>query len=148
MAIVLLGILAAFALPRFAMLGKDARLALLNHGIGNVRSAALLARSLQLAKGGDRFADVTMDGGVTIQMQNGYPRTLENLPGDTMGGIMLAAQLLEDFEGERDVGVGYDTLILKLKEAPDKDRCFFIYEVPEGDSTNRPAAYLGDTSGC
>lgn len=148
MVIVLLGILSAFALPRFVSLGKDARVGLLENAMGSVRSAALMARSAQLASGGSKTADVPMEGGVTIKMQNGYPKTMENVPGDTVGGIMLAAQLTEDFEGSQDVGPGYDTLVIKLKKAPDKEKCFFIYEVPEGDSEQRPAVYARTIDGC
>ena len=41
MVIVILGILAAFALPRFANLGSDAREASLNGALGAVRSAEI-----------------------------------------------------------------------------------------------------------
>ncbi len=72
MVIVLLGILAAFALPRFADFGRDARIAVVQSAMGTARSAALLARSAQLAAGMARDAPVAMEG-ATVSMQNGYP---------------------------------------------------------------------------
>ena len=51
MVIVILGILAAFALPRFADLGGDARRATLEGAQGSVKSAAAIAHSKWLAQG-------------------------------------------------------------------------------------------------
>lgn len=72
MVIVILGILAAFALPRFANLGSDARKASLDGMAGNVRSAAALAHSVALAQGKSAGGTVTMEGNV-ITLQNLYP---------------------------------------------------------------------------
>ncbi|HJE29859.1 MAG TPA: prepilin-type N-terminal cleavage/methylation domain-containing protein, partial [Pseudomonas nitrititolerans] len=47
MVIVILGILAAFALPKFADFGKDARVATLNGALGAVKSAAAIAHAQQ-----------------------------------------------------------------------------------------------------
>jgi len=142
MVIVLLGILAAFALPRFADFGRDARIAVVQNAMGTARSAALLARSAQLAEGMARDAQVAMEG-ATISMQNGYPAP-------SVGGIMIAARLTEDFEGERQTTAGYDLLLLKLKKAPDPEKCYFVYEAPQLDSEQPPAMQLwGDSfEGC
>lgn len=70
--IVILGILAATALPRFVDLSTDARVAGLNGLAGGIRSAAAIARATQLAKGYSAGQGVTMDG-VAISMSNGYP---------------------------------------------------------------------------
>ena len=48
--IVILGILAAAALPRFSSLSTDARLAAVNGLAGSLRSAASIAHATQLAK--------------------------------------------------------------------------------------------------
>ncbi|MEO4048500.1 prepilin-type N-terminal cleavage/methylation domain-containing protein [Pseudomonas sp. CAU 1711] len=84
MVIVILGILAAFALPRFADLGGDARKASLNGLAGSLKSAAAIARSAQLAKGATLGAAVDLDG-ASIAMVNGYPQAL------AAGGITSAA---------------------------------------------------------
>ena len=49
--ITILGILAAFAIPRFANLETEARIAAVQGLGGSVRSGATLAHSLSLAKG-------------------------------------------------------------------------------------------------
>lgn len=70
--IVILGILAATALPRFTDLSTDARRASLQGLAGGVRSGAMIARATQLAKGFTSGTAVTLDGTV-VAMSNGYP---------------------------------------------------------------------------
>lgn len=70
--IVILGILAATALPRFSDLSVDARLAALNGLGGSLRSAAAIARATQIAKGYASNLSVVLDG-TTVNMANGYP---------------------------------------------------------------------------
>ena len=65
--ITILGILAAFAFPRFAALEVEARKATVNGLAGSVRAAASLAHSLDLVG-----VAVVMEGN-TILMVNGYP---------------------------------------------------------------------------
>lgn len=52
MVIVILGILAAFALPRFANLGGDARAATLQGVAASMKSASAIVHSAWLAKNG------------------------------------------------------------------------------------------------
>ena len=70
--IVILGILAATALPRFVDLSTDARVAALNGLAGGIRSAASIARATQLAKGYSAGQTVTLDG-TAVAMSGGYP---------------------------------------------------------------------------
>ncbi len=72
MVIVILGILSAFALPRFADLGSDARVASLNGLAGALKSAAAIAHAEQLVTGGAPATSVTLEG-QTVTMINGYP---------------------------------------------------------------------------
>lgn len=72
--IVILGILAAAALPRFSDLSTQARLASINGLAGNIRGAAAIAHSTQLARNLASNASVTIEG-ATIQLNNGYPDT-------------------------------------------------------------------------
>jgi MSHA pilin protein MshA len=67
--IALLGILAAFAIPRFASLEKEARSAVTQGLSGSLRSAAAMAHGLHLATG---LTTVKMEGNDII-MANGYP---------------------------------------------------------------------------
>ena len=57
MVIVILGVLSAFALPRFADLGGDARKAALQGAAGSIRSAMGIARAAAFAGGVDTSAD-------------------------------------------------------------------------------------------
>ncbi len=68
--ITILGILAAFAFPRFAALEVEARIATIKGLEGSVRSAATLAHSLDLVGA----TPILMEG-KTISMTNGYPAT-------------------------------------------------------------------------
>lgn len=68
--ITILGILAAFAVPRFASLEVEARAAATQSLAGSVRSGAALAHALWLAQG--QPATVDMEG-ATITITNGYP---------------------------------------------------------------------------
>jgi MSHA pilin protein MshA len=70
--ITILGILAAFAIPKFIALDTQARVATVNALAGSVKSAAALARSLEMANGGGAAASVTMEG-ATVTMANFYP---------------------------------------------------------------------------
>ncbi len=72
MVIVILGILSAFALPRFADVSTDARKATINGLAGAIKSASAIAHSAQIAAGGTLGATVTMDG-QTVTMVNSYP---------------------------------------------------------------------------
>ncbi len=70
--ITILGILAAFAVPRFASLEGQARLAATQSLAGSVRSGAALAHAMWLAQGNPASVSVKMEG-VAIGMGNGYP---------------------------------------------------------------------------
>lgn len=67
--IALLGILAAFAIPRFASLEAEARAATVLAAAGSVRSAASLAHSLYVTTAA---TPVIMEG-VPIDVTQGYP---------------------------------------------------------------------------
>ena len=85
--IVILGLLAATALPRFSNLTTSARVASLNGVAGGLRSGASIARATQLVTPGLNSNDpVSMDG-QTIAMTNGWPSaaTVSNVLTDITG---------------------------------------------------------------
>ncbi|WP_272493002.1 type II secretion system protein [Atopomonas sediminilitoris] len=84
MVIVILGILAAFALPRFADLSGDARQASLQGAQGAVRSASAIVHSTALARAVTN-GTVTLEG-QTINVVNSYTS-------GTVADISAAAQL-------------------------------------------------------
>lgn len=67
--IALLGILAAFAIPRFASLEREARIATTQGLAGSLRGAAAMAHSLFLAQG---VTPIQMEGN-PVNLTNGYP---------------------------------------------------------------------------
>ena len=85
MVIVILGILSAFALPRFADLTGDAREASISGLAGALKSAAAIAHSQQVADGTSSSTAVTLDN-ESILMVEGFPTT-------AAGGITLAANV-------------------------------------------------------
>jgi MSHA pilin protein MshA len=68
--ITILGILAAFAIPRFITLDSTARSATINGLAGTVRSAAALARGMSMASAST--VSVVMEG-ATVTLTNNYP---------------------------------------------------------------------------
>lgn len=71
--ITILGILAAFAVPKFIALDSQARIATINGLAGSVKSAASLARGMAMAMGqSGATGSVTMEGSA-VSLANGYP---------------------------------------------------------------------------
>lgn len=74
MVIVILGILAAFALPRFVNLGADARAATVQGAFGSIKSASALTHASWLAKNDAAAGSVNAEGGaVAMVPTSGYP---------------------------------------------------------------------------
>jgi len=126
MVIVILGILAAFALPRFADLGGDAEEAATEGARGAVKSAAGIAHSAWLARGEPGTVAVE---GATINMVNGYPTA--DQPGAGGNSIAEAAQLTDDFTFSYASGTGEGTLTITNSQG----NCSFTYENAPADGT-------------
>lgn len=88
--IVILGILAAAALPRFSDLTGDARTASVKGIAGALRSAAAIAHATQLAKNYSQGQSVSLEG-TSITMSNGYPS-----PDAAVGSVI---SILTDYSG-------------------------------------------------
>ncbi|MGK9047373.1 prepilin-type N-terminal cleavage/methylation domain-containing protein [Stutzerimonas chloritidismutans] len=87
MVIVILGILAAFALPRFADFGGDARRASLDAALGAVKSSSAIVHSAALVRNVAGTASTTIElEGQDISIAFGYPAA-------SAAGIVAAAQL-------------------------------------------------------
>jgi MSHA pilin protein MshA len=80
--ITILGILAAFAVPKFIALDSQARVATVNGLAGSVKSAASLARSLDMATNAGAAGPVAMEGAMVA--------LLDNYPDATAAGIASA----------------------------------------------------------
>ncbi|MGH8710350.1 MAG: type II secretion system protein [Burkholderiales bacterium] len=83
--IVILGILAATALPRFISITTDARIAKMNGAAAAMSSAGSLAHAAQLVANLASGASISMEG-ATVAMVNGYPTA-------ATGGIDVASNL-------------------------------------------------------
>lgn len=127
--IVIIGILAAFALPRFANLEGEARRAAVEGLAGSIRSGAALAHALQLAQGLASNASVTMEG-QTVTMSNGYPTANTN-------GITAT---LQDITGFTDDGSG----TFSKTGAP--GTCEVQYQAPA--TAGNPPTITVTTTGC
>lgn len=91
--IVILGILAATALPRFSDLTRDARMATLQGLEGGLRSGAAIAHATQLARGLTSNATFFIEGTVSVTLVNGYPNlaTIDDTLTDTTGFTYVPA---------------------------------------------------------
>jgi len=132
MVIVILGILAAFALPRFADLGGDARLSTLDGARGSVKSAAAIAHSRWLADGSPAGSvGITLEGSTAVTM------TDEGYPTEDDGGIGVAAQISDDF----DVTTGTISVLDSAGTGALAD-CNFTYDDSNGSTAD------GAVTGC
>ena len=86
--IVILGILAAVALPRFINLQADARFASANALAGGLRSAAVLARAQYLVTGNSAATTVSMEGN-SVDVTAGTSSDA-GIPLATAAGITMA----------------------------------------------------------
>ena len=111
--IVILGILAATALPKFMGIQSGARVSILQGARGAVASAMNIASATQQSMGYSAGQAVTLDGTV-ITMVNRYPAASE---------IFTAAGLSTDYISS----LAGTTATIKVKDATDPTTCSFTY---------------------
>lgn len=135
MVIVILGILAAFALPRFADLGGDARVSTIKALDGSVRSASSIVHSKALASS-PTTGTVTLEGTSISLIDNSYPAP-------TSTGIQAAAQISpSDFTVDTATA---DTIKFQSTGAKTPASCEVTYKMATGDSSPTISVV---TSGC
>ena len=138
MVIVILGILAAFALPRFADLGGEAERAAVEGARGSVKSTMGIVRSAALAEGkgttdtGDTTSPTDDDSveleGTKISLTNGYLN---------LASLQDAAQL-DDFV----VTVDGNTAFVTVDPAEESNPCFNV-TASAGDNSPPQVSELG-----
>lgn len=99
MVIIILGILSAFALPRFFDLSADARAARVNAGLGAARSALAIVNAKARLSGigmGEVAQELTLQD-KKISVKFGYP--------EQPFSLLLAAGMEADFDGAGDDGI-------------------------------------------
>jgi len=130
--IVILGILAATALPKYMGIQKGARISILQGARGAVASAMNIASATQQAQNLASGAAVTLDG-ATITMVNRYP---------TAADIYTAAGLSTDYSSV----LGTGTTTIQVLNASDPATCAFSYT--EATTSAPPTIAPPVTSGC
>ncbi|WP_408005233.1 type II secretion system protein [Pseudomonas lopnurensis] len=100
MVIVILGVLAAVALPRLGDLQADARAATANAALGSARTAAKMVNAVAQIRGEGLDSDGKLIAfeGVDVQVVFGYPATRY--------ALLRAAGLETDFDGHGDEASG------------------------------------------
>lgn len=122
--IVILGILAATALPRFVGLQGDARLAKAQAILGSVRSAAALAHSAALAR--------SQTGGI-IDMEGFNVSMVNSNPTADANGILVAAQinaLADNLTISAGGAAGGSTITIDINGATTPANCRISYTSP------------------
>ena len=94
--ITILGVLSAIALPRFAALQTDARMAKMNGALGSMKAAAVLAHSIQLTQNLATGTSVLMEGS-SITMANGYPLASNDSIGHAAGFATVVGAAFADY---------------------------------------------------
>jgi len=131
--IVILGILAATALPRFGDMANDARKSSANGLYGGVQAAAAIAHATALVKNQNiPVGSITMEG-TTVNLVHGYPKTAAT-------GIDAA---LASFNGYTYDGA---TGVFSQTNAPTPATCGVTYAQP-GAANGTPSITL-NTGGC
>ena len=131
--ILILGILAAVAAPKFVDLTGQARAAALNGLRAAVTSAATLANALQVAQGFTADQAVTIEG-TAVLMKNRYPS-------QASGGIDAVVRFdTVTFETN-------GTMTFRVKTATTPANCSFLYS-DAASATVPPVIAPSTTGGC
>jgi MSHA pilin protein MshA len=118
--IVILGLLAATALPRFVNLSGQARLASLQGVAGGVRSAAALAHAQWLVLGSTTSGPLNIEGQTVQVNASGYPT-------QAAGGINV---MLTGYDG-----YSYDPTTGRFTPASGGTNCYVTYNEATGTAT-------------
>ncbi|WP_404440823.1 type II secretion system protein [Stutzerimonas chloritidismutans] len=144
MVIVILGILAAFALPKFVDLGGDARRATVQAALGSIKSASAMAHASFLAQNvavAETGQSVKVEGG-NVALKYGYPAAT---------AIAEAAGITaSDFAIPTTVA---SPVTLSAKGAVDGTKCGVVYTEASYDADKKTLtppiiALTADMTGC
>jgi len=128
MVIVILGILAAVALPRFYDLQKDARLSKGQALLGSVRSASAIVHSAALVQN-ITTGNISMEG-VNIPLINAYPRA-------NAAGIIAAANITAATDAVTISGGGAaagSVITIRVNGATNPALCQISYTAPAANA--------------
>ena len=139
--IVILGILAATALPRFSDLSSDARTAKLNAAFGAIKSAAAIGHATALARNVTN-GSITLEGSA-YNIINGYPTAQDS------NGIVGAAGILASDGFTIDTtnagSAAGNVILVQVTGAGTQANCQVSYTAP---ASGAAPTITADTSGC
>ncbi len=160
--IVILGILAAVALPRFTNMQRDARVAKLNAARGAVQAAAAMVHGAALARAGQGAittggctATTTAAGGGQVCTESGVINVVNWYPQANLPGIISAAGLTSVFpatdialqnDGYRRTGGGGaigNVVTVQVTGGINPANCSFTYRPSNAASAPGSAAVIG-----
>ncbi len=148
--IVILGILAATALPKFVDLGKDARVAALKGMEGAIQSAIKLSYAkCQMSPGcfvstsSGSGTPITSPSGVTGVMWYGYPTGQDR----TSTGSYFSIEQWVDFTGYTAVMINTGVMEFRQQNASDPAACKVTYTEARRSGYDWPTV-VTDSSGC
>lgn len=156
--IVLLGILAATALPRFIGISSDANIAVLDGITGSLRSVANTSNLKLVASGENPTAykiNFPVSSNQQVTLWGGFPHV--GRPGgepDIIDIVDISANIITERTSISASGsTSPNVALFKLSTATDPDNCFVSYQEARyvsGLSGNLTAAYVitQETSGC
>jgi MSHA pilin protein MshA len=136
--IVILGILAATALPKFANLSGDARAASLNAAKGAIASSAAIVHGKILVNPGAVTSNTLVVEGNNVKVSNGYPD-------GTASGALLAAgidttkdytMLTSASSGTKPATIPTNGFALVPAGAANPDKCYLTYGPATKDATS------------
>ena len=167
--IVILGILAAVALPRFTNIQRDARVAKLNAARGAVQAAAAMVHGAALSRAGQGAitiggctATTTAAGGGQICTETGAVNVINWYPNAALAGIIDASGLTAVFpstnaalntEGYNTTGGGVaigSVITMQVQGGTNAANCSFTYRPSNAASAAGSAALVSAvvTTGC
>lgn len=142
--ILILGILAATALPRFATLQVDARIAKLNGALGAIKGGASLAHAACLVAIPQCTATVLMEG-ANVTMVNLYPTA--DAAGIISAGGINAGPASQDGYNIAGGGPAAGSTLTVMVMGNDPPNCSFTYTAPVAIN-QAPTYSILVTSGC
>ena len=118
--LVILGILAAFAIPRFANVNAEARQAAIRGLAGSLRSSSALVHGLAMARG------MTAASGQTVQLEGAVVKLVHGYPEASNDGIGNSVLNLDGFTQTIDSTAGTVTYVPQNAPA-DPATCSVVY---------------------
>lgn len=137
--IVILGILAATALPKYMGIQSGARISTLQGARGAVTSAMNIAYATQASQNIPSNVGITLDG-ISIAMVNGFPAAGS---AGNASNIYAAAGLSADFNTASATAA---TIFIQVQNAPTPGACSFSYNAATATLPAQVGAAV--TTGC